>query len=190
VSEVFAHQIARGGPLTITDPAARHYFLTLNEVGDLLLFASMHLGPSSLLVQAFPTNFDIAELAHFIVRQLTPGRDIPVHFTGLFPGDRLIKRLWSPASRRYSSPSLYGIPNRPSWINALSPGGQMCKLSTRLESATLCASVLPTSSPGRRMVEMNLQCISSALAGPSEGILAMLEGNGSDLPRRLHDEVV
>lgn len=40
VTEVFAHQIARGGPLTITDPAAHRYFLTLDEPVNLLLFMS------------------------------------------------------------------------------------------------------------------------------------------------------
>src|SRR5271166_3442814 len=35
----------------------------------------------------------------------------------------------------YSSPSSYEIPKRPIWMRVLSLGGQMCRLSTRLEPA-------------------------------------------------------
>ena len=40
VAESFARQIAAGGPLAVTDPAARRYFLTLEEAVSLLIFAS------------------------------------------------------------------------------------------------------------------------------------------------------
>ena len=42
VAEVFAEQIARGGPLTVTDPAVRRYFLTMDEAVNLLLLAAAH----------------------------------------------------------------------------------------------------------------------------------------------------
>jgi FlaA1/EpsC-like NDP-sugar epimerase len=40
VTEVFARQIASGLPLTVTDPAARRYFLTIAEAVELLLAAA------------------------------------------------------------------------------------------------------------------------------------------------------
>ena len=40
VTEIFARQIARGGPLTVTVPAARRYFLSIDEAVDLLLVAA------------------------------------------------------------------------------------------------------------------------------------------------------
>ncbi len=50
VSEIFAQQIARGGPITVTDPAARRYFLTLEEAVNLLLLRPRI--PSHLLARA------------------------------------------------------------------------------------------------------------------------------------------
>ena len=48
VAEVFAQQIALGGPLTVTDPTARRYFLTVSEAVNLLLLAAALAQPSTL----------------------------------------------------------------------------------------------------------------------------------------------
>jgi O-antigen biosynthesis protein WbqV len=93
VTEVFARQIARGGPFTITDPAARRYFLTLDEAVNLLL-ASVRTNTSALLAPPLLAMHDIVELARFMARQLAPGQEIPIHFTGLRPGDKLTEQLW------------------------------------------------------------------------------------------------
>ena len=52
VAEVFARQIFLGGPLTVTDPAARRYFLTVDEAVNLLLFAAA-LNPGAPSFRAF-----------------------------------------------------------------------------------------------------------------------------------------
>lgn len=95
VTEIFAHQIAQGGPLTITDPAARRYFLTLDEAANLLLFMTLYPGNSAVLTPALPNAHEVTELAHFMARQLAPGREIPLRFTGLRPGDKITESLWS-----------------------------------------------------------------------------------------------
>jgi FlaA1/EpsC-like NDP-sugar epimerase len=94
VAEVFAHQIARGVSLTVTDPAARRYFLTMDEAVNLLLFAAGRPESSTVLAPALPAAHGIVELAGFMARALAPGREIPICFTGLRPGDRLAERLW------------------------------------------------------------------------------------------------
>ena len=53
VAEIFARQIAQGGPITITDPAARRYFLTLDEAVNLLLTVAAYSEQSILLVARF-----------------------------------------------------------------------------------------------------------------------------------------
>jgi FlaA1/EpsC-like NDP-sugar epimerase len=95
VAEVFACQIAAGGPLTVTDPAARRYFLTLDEAVNLLLIAAAEPDPSALLTPALPGPHFIADLAQFMARQLSPGRTIPVDFTRSRPGDKETEQLWS-----------------------------------------------------------------------------------------------
>jgi len=99
VAEVFARQIAQGGPLTVTDPAARRYFLTLDEAVNLLLAAAAHTEPATLLSPVLPATHFIAALARFMARALHPEFDLAIEFTGLRPGDKETELLWSPDSR-------------------------------------------------------------------------------------------
>lgn len=95
VAEVFAEQIAAGGPLTVTDPLARRYFLTLDEAVNLLLAAAVEPGSPGVLAPALAEPHGVTELAHFMARELAPGCDVPIRFTGLRPGDKEEERFWS-----------------------------------------------------------------------------------------------
>jgi FlaA1/EpsC-like NDP-sugar epimerase len=97
VAEVFAHQIARGGPITVTDPAARRYFLTLDEAASLLLAAACEPEPPALLAPALPAPHFIADLARFMACELAPGSAIPIEFTHPRPGDKEVEHLFSSA---------------------------------------------------------------------------------------------
>jgi len=97
VAEVFARQIAGGGPLTVTDPAARRYFLTLDEAVNLLLIAAAEPDPPVLLTPMLSATQFIADLAQFMAGKLAPGRTIPIDFTRLRPGDKETEHLWSPS---------------------------------------------------------------------------------------------
>ena len=97
VAEVFAQQAIQGGPLTITHPAARRFFLTLNEAANLLL-AAAHIATTStssaLLAPALSTDHGIVDLARFLANSFAPGRDLPLTCIGLRPGERLFEKLW------------------------------------------------------------------------------------------------
>ncbi|MGA3131033.1 MAG: polysaccharide biosynthesis protein [Terracidiphilus sp.] len=102
VTEIFQEQAARGGPLTVTDLAARRYFLTMEEAVNLLLAAAYiaaDTGSDSVLAPALAADHGIADLAGFIARTLAPDRELPIHFTGLRPGDKLAERLWDDGER-------------------------------------------------------------------------------------------
>jgi FlaA1/EpsC-like NDP-sugar epimerase len=94
VTEVFARQIASGLPLTVTDPAARRYFLTVAEAVELLLTAASEHAPC-LLVPLLPQPHFIADLARFMARALAPDRESTIEFTHLRPGDKESEQLWS-----------------------------------------------------------------------------------------------
>ena len=76
VTEVFARQIAAGLPLTVTDPAARRYFLTIAEAVDLLLTAAAEPRSPALLAPQLPAPHFIADLARFMARSLAPNREV------------------------------------------------------------------------------------------------------------------
>ncbi|HMG87233.1 MAG TPA: SDR family NAD(P)-dependent oxidoreductase [Terracidiphilus sp.] len=95
VTEVFARQIASGLPLTVSDPAARRYFLTIAEAVELLLVAASEPQTHTLLVPLLPGPHFIADLARFMARTLVPDRESAIEFTHLRPGDKESEQLWS-----------------------------------------------------------------------------------------------
>jgi FlaA1/EpsC-like NDP-sugar epimerase len=94
VTEVFAHQIAGGGPLTVTDSAASRFFLTTDEAVDLLLQGAAHSVGGTVLAPARLGEYSIARLADFLLRALAPGREIAIRYTGLRPGEKPSELLW------------------------------------------------------------------------------------------------
>jgi FlaA1/EpsC-like NDP-sugar epimerase len=103
VAEIFARQIVHGGPITITDPEARRYFVTRDEAVDLLLTAASLPATSVLLAPVLPDAHPICDLARFMASELAPGSEIPIVYTGVRPGDKIIEELWSTAERIHAA---------------------------------------------------------------------------------------
>jgi len=95
VTEVFACQIATGISLTVTDPAARRYFLTIGEAVDLLISAAAETRRPTLLAPQLHAPHYIADLARFMARSLAPNREVSIEFTHLRAGDKETEQLWS-----------------------------------------------------------------------------------------------
>jgi FlaA1/EpsC-like NDP-sugar epimerase len=90
-------QIATGKPLTVTDPAARRYFLTVDEAVNLLLIAGSEVNGPCLLAPELPHPQYITDLAHFMSHALAPDRPVDIDFIGTRPGDKDAERFWSKA---------------------------------------------------------------------------------------------
>lgn len=93
VSETFLRQIAAGGPVTIADPEAERYFVTLEEAVDLLLAAATQT--AGLVVPNLKQQYRIARLAEFLVAVCAPEKEPAVVLTGLRAGDKMREALWS-----------------------------------------------------------------------------------------------
>ncbi len=84
VVPLFLEQIRNGGPVTITLKEMTRFLLTLDRAVDTVLAALAQAKPGEIYVPRVPAArmTDLAEV-------LIAGRDIPVTFTGIRPGEKI-----------------------------------------------------------------------------------------------------
>ena len=90
VGPLFARQIARGGPVTVTHPEVERYFFTLEETVEIILSAAS-LRETGTFIPKLRPPVRIVDLAERMIREARNDNsgEVPIKFTEMRPGDKL-----------------------------------------------------------------------------------------------------
>ncbi len=101
VIPLFQRQLQRGGPLTVTHPEARRYFMTIPEAVRLVMQAGAMGRGGDVFLLDMGEQVRIVDLARQLIRMngMREGEDIEIVYTGLRPGEKLYEELHSDSER-------------------------------------------------------------------------------------------
>ena len=92
VIPLFKRQIAKGGPVTLTDKRIIRYFMTIPEASQLVLQSGAMANNGELFVLDMGQPVKILDLAENMIK-LSGAHDIEIIETGLRPGEKLFEEL-------------------------------------------------------------------------------------------------
>lgn len=106
VFPLFSRQIKSGGPVTVTDPRMKRFFMTIAEAASLIIQAGAFGDRNATYLLDMGEEISILQLAERMITLsgLQPGKDIEIVFTGLRPGEKLREELSLPSETKAPTP--------------------------------------------------------------------------------------
>lgn len=147
----FRAQIEKGGPVTVTHPEIRRFFMLIPEAVQLVLHAAAQADSGATYVLEMGEQVKLVDLARNMIRSagLTPGEEIQIEYTGLRPGEKLYEELVgkTEVSQRSSVEKILRVTSRtaipPQILVALGEIERAAALNNSTEMLALVRALLP-----------------------------------------------
>ena len=159
VVPLFLDQIKAGGPLTVTHPKVERYFMSIPEAVYLILQASTLRQKGRVFVLDMGEPVRILDIAQELIRLkgFEPNVDIPIHFVGLRPGEKMREELLSEGEDFHSTahPKIKALIPAP--LDVKSAAESIRRLESSLacrdarESLRLIATLVPEYVPSKTL---------------------------------------
>ncbi len=187
VVRIFERQIADGGPVTVTHPEMRRFFMTIPEACQLILLAAGLGGNGQTYVLDMGEPVRIVDLAkRMIARAGAEAQDIRIKYTGMRPGEKLAEELLEPHEQ--------SVPTRVEEIRALTrapvalPDFQRkledlrdrCTRRDACQSLAIIRELIPEFEPSKELLGQiggEAQCADSIDAAGVRGTRTIVNGN-------------
>jgi FlaA1/EpsC-like NDP-sugar epimerase len=133
VVPLFKQQIARGGPVTVTHPEMKRYFMTIPEAVQLVIQAGAMARGGEVFVLDMGEPVKIVDMARDMVKLsgLEPDKDIQIKFTGIRQGEKLFEELLTAEEGSSATEHKRIFIARPSLVDVAALEGELVNLSRK-----------------------------------------------------------
>lgn len=143
VVPIFQEQIRRGGPVTVTHPEMRRYFMTIPEASQLVLQAGAMGRGGEIFILDMGEPVRIVDLAADLIRLSgLNADDIEIAFTGIRPGEKLSEELYLDEEQTLPTPHPKLRAARPRWWSLEEMGplfDELAELTSQTDPARIRA---------------------------------------------------
>jgi FlaA1/EpsC-like NDP-sugar epimerase len=144
VIPIFQQQILQGGPVTVTHPEMKRYFMTIPEACQLVLQAATMGAGGEIFILDMGEPVRILDIARDLIQLsgLSPDHDMEIRFTGIRPGEKLFEELFlgEEQAQRTRHPRIFigqGVP--PDWDFIDRHVLELGTLAINSDMGTICA---------------------------------------------------
>jgi FlaA1/EpsC-like NDP-sugar epimerase len=159
VVPLFARQIREGGPVTVTDPEMRRFFMTIPEASALVIQAGSQGAGGEVFVLDMGEPVRIVDLARdlIVLSGLRPDVDVKLEFIGRRPGEKLDERLLEAQETELPTPhpkiriARSPLPDRKALELQLERLAEAVEAGETAELLALLGELVPAFSAGRAL---------------------------------------